>query len=191
MRKLRRLLISTEAAEVAELAVVLPLLFTVVFAIFSFARAYEIYSTVTRAAQEAARVAVTPLSLSGSSASIPPSCATPTSPGQFPPDTCVAQAASDVLTTAHLDPLRASQLNFNANSASCSAPAGPQSCRQATSANGASIYICSNVVLNPNTNPQTCGTVVSLQYSYEFLPIPFIPASTIEIPAQAQMRTEY
>jgi hypothetical protein len=190
MRKLYRVLISTEAAEIAELAVVLPLLFTVIFAIFSFARAYNIYSTMTRAAQEAARIAATPVSPSGSSVNVPPSCATATGPGQFPPDTCIAQAAVDVLTTSHLSPQRASQLSVTTSSIACPQPAAARSCRAATGG-GASIYICSNVVLNPSSSAQTCGTVVSLQYNYEFLPIPFFRVASIQIPAQAQMRMEY
>jgi hypothetical protein len=191
MKKFYRLLVSAEAAEVAELAVVLPILFTLIFAIFSFARGYSIYTTMTRAAQEAARVAVSPVSVSGSSVSVPSSCSTATSPGQFPPDVCVAQAAEDVITAASLDPARTSQLSFTANATACPSPARAQACGSATASNGTTIYLCRNVVINPNSGPQVCGTIVSFQYSYEFLPIPFVNMTSIQIPARAQFRVEY
>lgn len=47
-------------AELFEFAVVLPVLLALVMGIFSFARAYNIYQTMTRAAREGARVAVLP-----------------------------------------------------------------------------------------------------------------------------------
>ena len=42
MTSFRHFLVDTEAAAVAELAVVLPILFTLIFAIFSFGRAYNV-----------------------------------------------------------------------------------------------------------------------------------------------------
>lgn len=191
MKKFYCLLVGIEAAEVAELAVVLPILVTLIFAIFSFARAYNIYSTVTRAAQEAARVAVSPVSVSGSSVTIPASCGTATAAGQFPPDACVAQAAADVLTASNLDPSQTSQLIYTPNGTSCPPPAPAQACGLATSSNGTNIYLCRNVVLNPANGTPMCGTVVSFRYSYQFLPIPFVNMSSIQIPAQAQVRMEY
>ena len=191
MKKFFRFVISCEAAEVAELAVVLPILMTLIFAIFSFARAYNIYSTMTRAAQEAARIAVSPVSVSGSSLTIPASCGTATAPGQFPPDACVAQAAADVLTAANLDPAQTSQLSYTPNGTACPSPAAAQACGAATSSNGTTIYLCRNVVLNANSGPQICGTVVSFRYHYQVLPIPFVNMSSIQIPARAQVRMEY
>jgi Flp pilus assembly protein TadG len=47
-------------SELLELAFVLPLLLTLLIGIFWIARAYNIYSTITRAAREGARVAVSP-----------------------------------------------------------------------------------------------------------------------------------
>src|SRR5579884_2703993 len=193
MKKFYRLLGSSEAAEVAELAVVLPILFTMIFAIFSFARGYSIYTTMTRAAQEAARVAVSPVSVSGSSVTVPSSCATATAAGQFPPDACVAQAAEDVLTAANLDPHQTSPLSYTPSGASCPAaqpPAAPpppptNPCPSTTTSNGTSITICRNVVLNPSTTPQVCGVVVSFQYSYQLLPIPFVNISSVQIPTRA------
>lgn len=47
-------------SELLELAFILPLLLTLLIGIFWAARAYNIYSTITRAAREGARVAVAP-----------------------------------------------------------------------------------------------------------------------------------
>ena len=52
---------SAEAgAELVEFAFVLPLLLTLLIGIFWFARAYNVYETIVRAAREGARAAVTP-----------------------------------------------------------------------------------------------------------------------------------
>jgi Flp pilus assembly protein TadG len=55
-----RLWAEERAAEVVEMAFVLPLLLTLMIGIFWAARAYNIYETITRAAREGARVAVAP-----------------------------------------------------------------------------------------------------------------------------------
>src|SRR5438132_14258099 len=66
MRKRRRtpwrsLARSTRGAEIAESAMILPLLFMLVMAIFWFGQAFRIYGTITHAAREGARAAVAPL----------------------------------------------------------------------------------------------------------------------------------
>src|SRR5579871_737866 len=60
MRNWRSVLRSTGGAEIAETAAVLPVLFTILLAIFFFGRAYNIYGTLTQAAQQGARAAVAP-----------------------------------------------------------------------------------------------------------------------------------
>ena len=50
----------TRAAELVEMAFVIPVLLTLVIGIFWAGRAYNIYETITRAAREGARAAVTP-----------------------------------------------------------------------------------------------------------------------------------
>jgi hypothetical protein len=56
----RRLLRDASGAEIAEAEVVLPLLFMLLFGIMWFARAFNIYTTVNRAAREGALVAAAP-----------------------------------------------------------------------------------------------------------------------------------
>jgi Flp pilus assembly protein TadG len=176
MKRIFRLIRATNAAEIAELAVVLPILFTMIFAIFSFGRAYNVYSTVTRAAEEGARVAVTPV------------CATCGS--QFPSDATVAAAVLDVISASHLNPGPTTITpGPDFTNDGCLAPApSTHSCAPDPSN---IIKICRNVVLNPTSSPPACGTVVSFKYRYVLLPIPFSTLQSIDIPATAQMRMEY
>jgi hypothetical protein len=183
MRRTFQFLRETKAAEIAELAVVLPILFTMIFAIFSFGRAYNVYSTVTRAAEEGARVAVTPVCATCSQID----CAGVS--GQFPCDAAVAQAAIDVLNASHLDPGQIISISQPGGlQDGCAAPASPtHSCNAASD-----IWICRDVLLNPApSNPPACGTVITFKYRYQFLPIPFSTVQSIDIPATAQMRVEY
>lgn len=180
MRRFLKLALDNHAAEVAELAVVLPILFTMIFAIFSFGRAYNIYSTVTRAAQEGARVAVTPACASCT----PYSC--PGGTSEYPCDASVAKAVTDALAASNLD---SGQIKPWAPSMdACPAPAPSEPCSRFNN-----ITVCRGVILNssPTTTPQACGTVVQFKYSYQPLPIPFFPTTTIGIPARAQMWMEY
>jgi hypothetical protein len=47
------------------------------------------------------------------------------------------------------------------------------------------------VLLNNVNRSPVCGTTVSFVYRYKFLPVPFIRMSVFDIPAQAQVETEY
>jgi|SRR5690348_14652753 len=177
MKKVRVFLVSSEAAEVAELAVVLPLLFTVLFAIFSFARAYNVYSTVTRAAQEGARVAVTPACAT---------CASFSSCGgsRYPCDSVVAQAVTDALNASNVDPSHILTSTVSYTFCPSPIPSGQSQINNIT--------IWRGVVLNSgSTPPQACGTIVQFDYDYQFLPIPFIPAISRRLSARGQMWLEY
>lgn len=182
MSKLSRLLPDTHAAEIAELAVVLPILFTMIFAIFSFGRAYNVYSTVTRAAEEGARVAVTPVCATCSS----PACSLAADP-QFPCDATVAASVTDVMNASHLDPAQIIAPLPPSPVGGCPPPAPAT----ATCTTASNIEICRDVLLNPSSSPAACGTAVRFRYTYQFLPIPFSTVQSINIPATAQMRVEY
>jgi len=184
MKKLFQFARDCRAAEVVELAAVLPILFTLIFGIFSFGRAYNIYSTITRAAQEGARVAVAPGCAYCSSFT----CSSGPATFPFPCDDAVVTAVNSALAASHLDPNQITQPVPKPNPLACPAPALPKNC---SAAPGSNVYICRNVVLNPTSTPQTCGAIVSFEYSYQFLPIPFLRMNTIQIPAEAQMRMEY
>ena len=53
----KRILTDTGGQEIAEAALVLPIVFLLLIGIMTFARAYNIYTTITYAAQEGARLA--------------------------------------------------------------------------------------------------------------------------------------
>jgi len=179
-----------DAAEIAEFAVVLPILLTVIFAVYSFGRAYNIYTTITRAAQEGAQIAA-----------IPSTCGTCPTPGAapcsggpattYPNDTCVSGTVTSILQASHIDPAQIATraatppTTTALNAANCPAPApGP------TSNTTSNITIWRNVVLNPTSSgPQECGVIVSFQYPYQMLPM--LNLGQITIPAQAETRMEY
>ncbi len=90
--RLMRAASAERGAEVVELAFVVPLLFTVLIGIFWFARAYNTYETITRAAREGVRFAVAP------------NCAS--CGNQLPSDTEVQKVISASLQASALDPKR-------------------------------------------------------------------------------------
>ena len=83
---------AAHGSEVVELACIVPLLFTLLFGIFWFARAYNTYETITRAAREGVRFAVVP------------NCAT--CGNQLPSDAEVQKVISASLQASALDPKR-------------------------------------------------------------------------------------
>ena len=58
-KRILEIVTGTGGQEIAEFAVVFPLLIMVLLAIISFGRAYNVYSTIVRAAQDGAAVAST------------------------------------------------------------------------------------------------------------------------------------
>ncbi len=60
-RTWHRLLCDTRGTEVAETAVVLPMLFMILIAIFWFGQAFRVYGTLTQASRAGARAAVAPV----------------------------------------------------------------------------------------------------------------------------------
>src|SRR5882724_5911249 len=90
----------TRGAEIAEAAIVLPLMFTLLLGIYWFGRAYNIYTTITHAAREGARAASAP------------TCATcmPTPNSVLPADQ-VADRIAQTLQASKLDPAQVSPLS--------------------------------------------------------------------------------
>ena len=186
---LNRLATDTRGTEIAEAAVVLPLLFIMLIAVFWFGQAFRIYGTLTHAAQAGARAAVAP------------ACAT-----------CAATTPTQNAVTAVTTAMNAAHLN----TAQLVAPAGNWTppalcaCGSASAAcatpkacdSTASINVCvqTNVQLSypAQGGEGTCGTSVSLRYKYPYrfkLPCWPQPCSSLDLenlslPAQAQMRLE-
>jgi hypothetical protein len=172
MRKLGR----ADGAEIAEAALVLPLVFMFLLGIVWFGRAFNIYSTITQAAEQGAATAARP------------ACATcPIGGGtwngtSFPGDTAVDDAVLAVMRASSLDPSQISA--FPVTPTACATPPNG-GC--ATSASN--VTICRAVVLNPPGNQ--CGTIVSFQYPFQMnLPFTSLNMQQIVLKAQAQSRME-
>jgi Flp pilus assembly protein TadG len=181
IRRISAKLANTDGAEIAEVALVLPLVFTLLLGIIWFGRAFNIYATIQQAAQQGAITAARN------------SCAT-----------CGNAASTNVVNVISAV-MQASNLNPGQITASASpglpacplpSPAPPGGACTATTDN---IWVCSNVQLNaPATQPQPatqspqCGTVVSFQYPFTFNLNLFtaLNMQQVILSAQAQSRME-
>jgi hypothetical protein len=168
---------SEHGAEIAEVALVLPLVFMFLLGIVWFGRAFNIYATITQAAQQGAITAARS------------SCATCTG-SSFPPASAAADKVAEVLQASSLDPDQI--INYRPNTLqSCVSLAVNCDC------NSRNVCVCSSVLLNPvstaNAPPQPaqCGTLVSFQYPFQFyLPFTSLNQRQIVLTAQAQSRME-
>jgi hypothetical protein len=185
MRTILRKLEHEDGVEILEAALVLPILFTFLLGIVWFGRAFNIYSTITQAAQQGAITAARP------------TCATCLNANFFPSDAAVDSAVSAVMQSSNLNPAQI-QASPRPNMFVCPSPpappggwAPPVGCPSTATAN---IWICRNVQLNPPalaTQPAQCGTVVAFQYPFQsYLPFTSLNLQTIVLTAQAQSRTE-
>lgn len=192
----RGLVRNTRGSEIAETAMILPLLFVFVMAIFWFGQAFRYYGTITHAAREGARAAVAPV------------CATCPSAGsaQQAAANNAVSAVNSVLSTANLDPTQALAPSPIPTLCACGSPypcgGSPVACVPSSSTT-------SNVCVQPNVQLSyssggtvvgagTCGTSVSFSYKYPFhftlpcwpQPCTSLDLQKIALPAQAQMREE-
>jgi hypothetical protein len=180
---------STEGAEIAEAALVLPLLLMLLLGIIWFGRVYNIYSTIAQAAQQGAITAARP------------ACAScPTTGGwngtSFPSDSTVDTAIDNVLQASSIDP---SQIPANSNqptpAACASSTLSPPLTLPLACTNTNNITICRNALLKPSASasqPPACGVVVSFQYPFQFfLPFTSLNMQKIVLSVQAQSRMEY
>ncbi len=162
---------ATDGAEIAEAALVLPLVFMLLLGIVWFGRAFNIYSTITQAAQQGAITAARS------------SCAT--CGNVEAADATVNGAVTGLMQSSSLDP---AQIQVSSASPTlCVTPAG--ACK--TTANN--IKVCRNVQLNPGatTEPTQCGTMVAFQYPFKFyLPFTSLNLQQVVMSAQAQSRME-
>jgi hypothetical protein len=174
----------TEATEIAEAALVMPVVFIFLLGIIWFGRAFNIYSTITQAAQQGAIVAARP------------SCATCGATGgwsgtDFPGDTAVSDAISSVLTASSLNPAQIPPNMQTPPSAFCTLPAPTPAGACSPAVTTGNITICREVWLNSPGQPQICGTVVSFQYPVPFyVPFTSLTAGSFKVGAQAQSRME-
>lgn len=184
---LKRLAVETRAAEVAEFAAVLPILIMLLIAVTSFARAYNVYTTINYAAQEGARTA-------NSS-----TCATCNNTSATASD--VSNRIAQVLQASRIDPSAIRTYTGVSAGVSCSSLRRPASC-----SDSGNVHVCTNVVLDstpgrrrrfgppapPNvTGPEACGSTVSFEYPFQFnLPFTSVNAQIVTLKADAQLPSE-
>jgi TadE-like protein len=176
MKTLKRILRDNGGAEIAETAAVLPVLFSVLLAIFFFGRAYNIYGTITQAAMQGARAAVAP------------ACATC---GNVPltADLIATNYVGPALQASHLNPAQVTPLAPVACQCGSVGCGTPVACDPAGTGAIPSICVQQNVILtNTAGTTQSCGTSVSFQYPYAF-DLPFHQFS-LQMKATAQMQGE-
>jgi TadE-like protein len=171
----RKALGDTGGSQIAEAAFVLPLLFMVLLGIMSFGRAFNVYSTITRAAQDGAALAA--LSSCGS-------CGVP-----VVSDAPIASKVSSVLEASKVDPSKIGTYILSPEPAACAAAILPGSC---TTDSTSKLRICRNVQLNSTSpGPKQCGAIVSFQYPYQFhIPFASINVATIQMTAVAEQQME-
>ncbi len=172
MLKLLRKLGRCDGAEIAEAALVLPIVFTFLLGIIWFGRAFQIYATVTQAAQQGAVTAARP------------TCAVECG-NNFPDDNAVKNSVFAVLQASRLDPSQIVQPP-NPPAQDCPDPIPPHTCSSANQ-----IVVCRAVALNPSSTPVQCGVIVTFQYPFQFnVPFTSLGANQILLRGQAQSRME-
>jgi hypothetical protein len=165
-------------SEIAEAALVLPIVFMLLLGIYWFGRAFNTLEVINHAAMEAARVAC-----------VHP-CATCTN-GAGSLDTgtntnLAGTAVTQTLQAASLDPNQVTQIT-EPPPASCQSGGTPPSCSVPSS--GPTMCVYYDVQLSPVTGP--CGVYVSFQYPYSFyFPFTSLNNQQLQLKARIQMRVE-
>jgi hypothetical protein len=151
----RRLVRETSGQEIIEAAIVIPLLFMILFGIYWFGRAFNIYGTINHAARAGARAATQTCA----------SCTPPLTKALL--DAQVATAVTQALQASHLDPAKAQNLNLVPAGVACQSGGGCSPI--ALNGGPGKVRFCPSVQLNAGSpDPPVCGVVVSFQYPYQF-----------------------
>ena len=164
-------------AEIMELALVLPLLFLLLLAIFWFGLAFNVASTTERAAKQAAQTAAKPTCVSCSN--------------NFPDNNQVMASLQSVMQAGHLDP---ANITSYSPAFACTVDPPP------VCSSPQSVEICTNAPLTCGTvkcqsPPVACGsnpsfgTRVSFGYNFKS-PIPVGSWNQLTIPATASVQQE-
>jgi Flp pilus assembly protein TadG len=173
----------TRGAEIAETAMVLPLVFMMVIAIFWFGQAFRIYGTITHAAREGARNAVAPACTT---------CAAVTPNGAAQN---AVTAVNSALSAAKLDPNQVQLPSPVPTFPACGGGAPVSTCYPTVTSPTSNVCVQFNVQLSSSANGGvgTCGTSVSFGYKYPYhflIPLTTLDLGNMSLPAQAQMRVE-
>jgi len=171
-----RLVRDTGASEIAEAALVLPLLFMVLLGIYWFGRAFNIYATINHAAQQVARVGVAQTCANCGNHNIDPVTAT--------------TLIDNILQASSVDP---SQIILHDPTPSACPIAGYTMTRNVLGSNNNILYYNYTWINAGNsTYPPVCGVRITFQYPYQFwLPFTSLNNQRIILTADVQMKGEY
>jgi TadE-like protein len=187
MGRLKKNVTGTSGSEIAEAALVLPILFMLLLGIYWFGRAFNVYATINHAAREGARAATAQSSACAT-------CASPNTP--LTPDQVAAQV-KQALQASHLDPGQVAPPASLPIRTACVGGA-PVSCSAIGVVGNPQICVRFNVQLQPpaslpaGSGAPACGVSVEFQYPYQFsFPFTSLNMQTITLNAGVQMTGEY
>ncbi len=185
---------SPRGSEIAEFAMIVPLLFLALIGIFWFGQAFHIYGAITNAARDGARAAVAP------------AC---TTCAENDPTQNAWNVIQNDLKSAHINPAMLQQPTNPPALCACAPNGVTTGCSSTTvRCDGAQGNICVQgvrhrrrrgtlvedyVQLSSTTTGGAgeCGISVSFQYPFRFwLPFTSLDNQTVNLRAQAQMRAE-
>jgi hypothetical protein len=171
----RTLLSSSAASQIAEAALVLPLAFMMLLAIYWFGRAFNIYATINHAAQQGVR------------AGVAQTCATCNN--QHLSAAAAAAIITQTMQVSSVDPSQIQQWGTTTPTF-CVNPSGSPVGACTVNSN---ITMCNYVSLSPlAAGPQACGVTASFQYPYQFwLPFTSLNNQRIMLTVDVQMKGEY
>jgi len=183
--KLKKLATGTRGSEIAEAALVLPILFMLLLGIYWFGRAFNTYATINHAAREGARVGT-------ASTSACATCGTSNTP---PTADQVAAQVKQALQASNLDPSQVT--NLGGTRAACGGGAAV-SCAAIGTVGNPQVCVRFNVQLQPSASlplasgAPDCGVSVEFQYPYQFFfPFTSLNMQKITLNAGVQMTGEY
>lgn len=187
MDRVTKIATGTSGSEIAEAALVLPILFMILLGIYWFGRAFNVYATINHAAREGARAAVAQkcATCGGGACTGGINCPLTTDN--------IADQVTQALQASHLDPTQVTNAGEPLTRTACGG--GTSSCTL-PSAGKPQMCVYYNVQL-PNTLPASsgapaCGTSVQFQYPYQFFfPFTSLNMQTINLNAGVQMTGEY
>jgi hypothetical protein len=180
----RNLLVRESGTEIAEAALVLPIMFMLLLGIYWFGRALNTYETINHAAMEAARIAAMHPCATCTNGNMSLQANTP----------LVGNVIQQALQASGLDPTQASVIASETVNA-CGP--GPQpGCN--TPSGGPNVCVYYDVLLDdPSLNAnfgsaQSCGVYVSFQYPYQFyFPFTSLSLQRLSLKARVQFQGEY
>jgi len=178
-RRLKKIARSAQGSQIAEAALVMPIVFLLFLGIFWFGRAFNIYATINHAAREAARQASTS------------TCALCGNVDQSQNADPIAMMVGQALQASKLDPSQVQKVTPSL--CSCGAPSCVSSVPCASiSAGQPQVCVQFNVQLNPvATTPGSCGVSVAFRYPYQFyLPFTSLNLQQVYLPTQVLAKGE-